>query len=154
MCLWSHFSHAWLLVTLWTIACQALLSMGLKNPGKNTGVGCHFLLQGIFLIQGLNPRLLNLLHWLVGLLPLVPPGKLLVVLKSKTPLECSSLIIVVTYDKVSSEDHLPIYYSMVLHERWLSLLQIFIGLGCCILTFYSVTSLFRDIDSVTIRGLS
>ena len=28
------------------------------SPGKNTGVGCHFLLQGIFLTQGLN------LHWL------------------------------------------------------------------------------------------
>ena len=27
-------------------------------PGKNTGVGCHFLLQGIFLSQGSNPRLL------------------------------------------------------------------------------------------------
>jgi len=23
-------------------------------PGKSTGVGCHFLLQGIFLTQGLN----------------------------------------------------------------------------------------------------
>ena len=31
--------------------------------GKNTGVGCHFLLQGIFPIQGFNPRLLHLLHW-------------------------------------------------------------------------------------------
>ena len=28
-------------------------------PGKNTGVGCHFLLQEIFLIQGLNPGLLH-----------------------------------------------------------------------------------------------
>ena len=27
-------------------------------PGKNTGVGGHFLLQGIFPFQGLNPRLL------------------------------------------------------------------------------------------------
>ena len=27
-------------------------------PGKNTGVGWHFLLQGIFQIPGLNPRLL------------------------------------------------------------------------------------------------
>ena len=26
-------------------------------PGKNTGVGCHFLLQGIFLMQGSNPSL-------------------------------------------------------------------------------------------------
>ena len=24
------------------------------SPGKNTGVGCHFLVQGIFLTQGLN----------------------------------------------------------------------------------------------------
>ena len=28
-------------------------------PGKNTRVGCHFLLQGIFLIQGLNLCLLS-----------------------------------------------------------------------------------------------
>ena len=35
------------------------------SPGKNTGVGCHALLQGIFLTQGWN------LH-----LPLAPPGKL------------------------------------------------------------------------------
>ena len=31
-------------------------------PSKYTGVGCHFLLQGIFLTQGLNPSLLRLLH--------------------------------------------------------------------------------------------
>ena len=31
--------------------------------GKNTGVGCHFLLQGIFQTQGLNTHLLHLLHW-------------------------------------------------------------------------------------------
>ena len=30
-----------------------------NSPGKNTGVGCHFLLQGIFLTQGLNPDLLH-----------------------------------------------------------------------------------------------
>ena len=27
------------------------------SPGKNTGMGCHFLLQGIFLTQGSNPHL-------------------------------------------------------------------------------------------------
>ena len=32
-------------------------------PGKNTGVGCHFPLQEMFLIQGLNLCLLHLLHW-------------------------------------------------------------------------------------------
>ena len=44
------------------------------SPGKNTGVGCHSLLQGIFLTQGLNPHLLHLLHWQVGSSPLAPPG--------------------------------------------------------------------------------
>ena len=30
-----------------------------NSPGKNTGVGSHFLLQGIFMIQGLNRSLLH-----------------------------------------------------------------------------------------------
>ena len=32
-------------------------------PAKNTGVGCHVLLQGIRPTQGLNPHLLQLLCW-------------------------------------------------------------------------------------------
>ena len=32
------------------------------SPGKNTGVSCHFLLQGIFPTQGSNPYRLCLLH--------------------------------------------------------------------------------------------
>ena len=35
------------------------------SPGENAGVGCHFLLQGIFLTQGLNP---HLLRWQVDFL--------------------------------------------------------------------------------------
>ena len=31
--------------------------------GKNTEVGCHFLVQGIFPVQGSNLHLLNLLNW-------------------------------------------------------------------------------------------
>ena len=38
-------------------------------PGKNIGGGCHFLLQGIFLAQGSNPRLLHFLHWQADSLP-------------------------------------------------------------------------------------
>ena len=45
------------------------------SPGKNTGVGCHALLQGIFLTQGLNLRLLCLLHWQASSLPLALPEK-------------------------------------------------------------------------------
>jgi len=33
------------------------------SPGKKTGVGFHFLLQGIFPTQGSNPHILHLLHW-------------------------------------------------------------------------------------------
>ena len=43
------------------------------SPGKNTEVGCHALLQGIFQTQGSNPGLLNLLDWQVGTSRLVPP---------------------------------------------------------------------------------
>ena len=38
--------------------------------GKNTGMGCHFLLQGIFLTQGSNPSFLHLLQRQVDSLPL------------------------------------------------------------------------------------
>ena len=41
--------------TLWTCS----LPGSSDSPGKNTGVGCYVLLQGIFLIQGLNLSLLN-----------------------------------------------------------------------------------------------
>ena len=37
------------------------------SPGKNTGVGCHALFQGIFPTQGSNPCLL---HWQADSLPL------------------------------------------------------------------------------------
>ena len=51
-------SRVQLFVTPWTVAYQAPPSMEFSNPwkfpGKSTGVGCHFLLLGIFLTQGLT----------------------------------------------------------------------------------------------------
>ena len=44
-------------------------------PGKNTGMGCHFLLQGIFPTQGLNLLLLHLLCRQAGSLPLSHLGR-------------------------------------------------------------------------------
>ena len=38
-------SRIQLFAALWTVACKAPLSI--RFPGKNTGVGCHFLLQGL-----------------------------------------------------------------------------------------------------------
>ena len=40
-----------------TVACQVPLYMGF--PRENTGMGCHFLLQGIFPNQGSNSGLLH-----------------------------------------------------------------------------------------------
>ena len=37
-----------------------------NSPDKNMGMGCHFLLQGLFLMQGSNSCLL---HWQVDSLP-------------------------------------------------------------------------------------
>ena len=48
-------SDVQLFTTLWTVA---LRLCPWDSPGKNTGMGCHSLLQGIFLSQGLNPGLL------------------------------------------------------------------------------------------------
>ena len=41
-------------------------------PSKNTGVGCHFLLQEIFLTQRLNPGLLHCRQMLYHLIREVP----------------------------------------------------------------------------------
>ena len=49
-------SRVRLFVTLWTVAHQAPLSMGFYRQEYWSGL--HFLLQGIFLTQGLNPHFL------------------------------------------------------------------------------------------------
>ena len=58
---------------LWTVAWQAPLSMGFSR--QEYGVGCQFLLQGIFQTWWLKQHLLHLLHWQMGSLPLALPGK-------------------------------------------------------------------------------
>ena len=68
-CTLSHFSHVLLFATLWTIACQGLLSMGF--PSENPGVGCYFFIEGIFPTQRWNQRLL---HWQAHSLPLSHQG--------------------------------------------------------------------------------
>ena len=60
VCMVFSFSRFHLFTTPWTVAHQVPLSM--DSPGKNTGVGCHDFLQGIFPTQGLNLCLLWLLH--------------------------------------------------------------------------------------------
>ena len=84
---WNRVSciAGWFMLCLVTQSCPTLCnsvdyspagsSVHGDSPGKNTWVGGHALLQGIFQIQGLNPCLLCLLHWQACTLLLVPPGK-------------------------------------------------------------------------------
>ena len=62
----SHFSHVQLCANPWT----ARLLCPWDSPDENTGVGCHFLLQGIFLTQGSNSGLLHCRFFTSE-----PPGK-------------------------------------------------------------------------------
>ena len=56
-----HFSHVQLFAVPWTIRARLLCPW--DSLGKNSRVGCHFLLQGIFPTNGQDPQLLSLLHW-------------------------------------------------------------------------------------------
>ena len=71
-CMLSCFSRVWLFVTM--DQPTRLLCLW-DSPGKNTGVGCHAILQRIFPTQGSTPRLLGLLYWQVSSSPVTPPRK-------------------------------------------------------------------------------
>ena len=53
----SRFSRVQLFVTPWTDCSLPGSSLHGDSPGKNTGLSCPALLQGIFSTQGLNPHL-------------------------------------------------------------------------------------------------
>ena len=65
-------SHIQFFVTPWTVTHQAPHPWNF--PGRSTEAGCHFLLQRMFPTQGLNLRLLRLLHCR-QILYVEPPGK-------------------------------------------------------------------------------
>jgi len=71
----EHMSNSVMSSSLWLHGLQpARFLCPWDSPGKNTGVSCQFLLQGIFPTQGLNPHLLRLLHWQAESTT-EPPGK-------------------------------------------------------------------------------
>ena len=70
----NGFSCVQLCAIPWTIAHWAPSVHGISQ-GKNIGVGCHFLLQGILLTQGSNLCFLWLLPCQSVSLPLEPPEK-------------------------------------------------------------------------------
>ena len=87
-CVLSCFSRVQLFATLWIMAHMVPLSMGFPGQEDQSGLPCpppgdlpdpgiHALLQGIFLTQGSNLRLLFLClpHWQAGSLTLAPSRK-------------------------------------------------------------------------------
>ena len=94
-----HVSHSVLSdsVTTWTVACEAPLSMGF--PRHESWSGRHFLLQGVFLTQGLN---LSFLHWWMDSEPPGEPMLYIVVFISQPsnlslPTPSYIIIIIVSY---------------------------------------------------------
>ena len=80
--------------------------------GQNTGVGCYFLLQGIFLTQGLN---LGLLHCRLSLYRLSQEGMVISLLTMSAailfipllnPGESVPLILIICYVEASKPVHL------------------------------------------------
>ena len=69
----SRFSHVQLFATLWTAARQAPLSLEFSRQEYWHGLLCP--LPGDLPDPGIEPESLSLLHWQVGSLSLVPPGK-------------------------------------------------------------------------------
>ena len=69
----SRFSCVRQFATLWTVAQFSLCE---DSPGKATGVGCHALVQGIFLTRDGTQGALGGRFFLgFFFLPLAPPGK-------------------------------------------------------------------------------
>ena len=71
-CVLSCFRHVQLFVTLWTVARQASLFMGLSRQEYWSGL--PFPPPGDLPGQGIESCLLRLLHWQVSSLPRAPPG--------------------------------------------------------------------------------
>ena len=79
-------SRVRLFATPWTVACTKL-HRPWDFPGKSTGVGCHFLLQGIFPTQGSNPGLPHCRQTLYSLSHQGSPFSPQVELKQKIPIK-------------------------------------------------------------------
>ena len=111
----SHFSHVQLFVTYG----QQHAPLSIEFSRQEYWNGLHFLLQGIFMTQGLNPCLLCLLHWQARFLPVVPCGKPLTFVECHylVLIEINSLNHVLLYIIVIAPDIL-VYFSQYLTQCW------------------------------------
>ena len=89
-------------------------------PGKNTGMDCLFLLQGIILTQGLNS---SLLHWQTDSLPLSHQGSPLLDmpnviwgLRIQIKIRCSTLLLICL--SLKRKDEMSLWHmGMAINDR-------------------------------------
>ena len=81
-------------MTLWTVACQAPLSM--EFPGQNTG-GSHSFLQGIVRTQKLNRSILHCMWILYQLSYQESPFKYSILTKNRVPFPLSVVSLILTH---------------------------------------------------------
>ena len=113
------------------ILCSPMVLCLWDSPGKDTGVGCHALFQGIFLTQGSNPGLLRLKHWQAGSLPLAPPAK---------PQSCH-IFPLLHWNILYTEVVKCFYRDSILFLSWkykFIFSEYFYWVNCKILIFYSI----------------
>ena len=133
------FSHQVLsdsLATQWTVAARLLCPQDF--PSKNTGVGCHFLLQEIFLTQGQN---LYLLQWWMDSFATEPPGKNMhqqfILFKSL----CSSPL----YKYIMIVYHFPVNRHLVSLYCWDVMNLVFTSTSPCLASFICLLFITRSI---------
>ena len=100
-CVLSHFSHVRLFVTLWTVACQAPLSMGFSRQEYWSGLPCPP--PRDLPNPGIEPRSPTLQ---AASLPLEPPGK-----PKNTGVNNLSLL----HENFPTQESNP----SLLHDRWI-----------------------------------
>ena len=91
LCMLSRFSHIQLFETLWTVAHQAPLSMGILQARILESVVA--LLKGIFPTQRWDSGVLCVLHWQAGSWPLAPPPGLSPQVILKSPLSLLDVLL-------------------------------------------------------------
>ena len=93
----------------WAVTCPRLLCPW-NFPDKHTGMGCQFLLQGIFLTQRLNLCLLCLLHWQADSLPLHHLGSFFHIYLTYCPMQ---LIFSVNTQIIWPSNFVPTFHKQV-----------------------------------------
>ena len=123
-------------------------------PSRNTGMGCHSLLQGIFTTQGLNPRLLCLLHWQADSLPLLHLGSP-IWCKTWSPLYSYPPVLVVLFDFPLLELRVSFLTLLFVFFFFLSWLSSTCGLCLMSRSFKQRHSLeWLGVNSLWLSGLS